>query len=252
MTKETDCIIAAIGATGIEHAVTDINTDGAHAPNGNHYALDCTAQLPAHPMDTKNGKEGRAVDFAHRKGDGKHDTPEMLAIYNFFNDNYARNGLLTELFYAGPGADNCVFRGKFQLWTDLDKTTRDALQSKHHNHVHVAVKKNVFLAPVEDDEEDDDMPKPDTKVDACGAPGGGVWTLTYDGGVRATGGAKFFGSYPGLPTSRTKGERNFIAIEAVGDGYTIYSDDEEGSAYHFNAEVFAEIKKRLGPRAFNP
>lgn len=242
MTKETDCIIAAIGATDIEHAVTDINSNGVHTKTSNHYATDCTAQLPAHPLDTKNGKEGRAVDFARRKGDGKHDTPELLAIYNFFNDNYARNGLLTELYYSGPGADHCVFRGKFQLWTDLNKATRDALQSIHHNHVHVAVTKNVFLTPVEDEE--DDMPKPTDRVDACLAPGGGVWVLTFDGGVRAEGGAPFFGSYPGLPASRKKGKRNFIAIEAHGDGYTIISDDDNGSSYHFDAEVFARIQKR--------
>jgi hypothetical protein len=245
MTKETDCIIAAINATDIEHAVTDINTDGAHAKNGNHYALDCTAQLPAHPLDTKNGKEGRAVDFAQKKGDGKHDTPGLFAIYQFFNDNYARNGLLTELFYAGPGADHCVFRGKFQLWSDLDSSTRNALQSIHHNHVHVAVKKNVFLTPVEEDEEDD-MPKPTDRVDACLAPGGGVWVLTYDGGVQNRGGAPFFGSYPGLPASRTKGHRNFIAIEAEGDGYTIISDDDNGSKYHFNQEVFDRLQHHRG------
>lgn len=244
MTKETDGIIAAIAASGIEHAVTDINTPGAHAPNGNHYATDCNGQLPAHPLDHFNGQEGRAVDFAHIKGDGKSNTPELLAIYNFFDKNYAQQGLLNELYYSGPGADFCVFRGKRQPWSSLPKSAFDGIAPIHHNHVHVAVSKNVFLAPVDNPEEDDDMPKPDTKVDACRAPGGGVWTLTYDGGVRATGGAPFYGSYPGLTDARTKGNRNFIAIEAEGEGYTIFSDDEDGSTYHFDPQVWAKIQSR--------
>jgi hypothetical protein len=92
-------------------------------------------------------------------------------------------------------------------------------------------------------EEVDDMPKPDSRVDACRAPHGGVWTLTYDGGIRATGGAPFYGSYPGLPAAARKGSRNFIAIEAEGDGYTIFSDDDNGSTYHFDPEVWAELQR---------
>jgi hypothetical protein len=247
MTKETDGIITAIKASGIEHVVTDINLAGAHASNGNHYKTDCTPSTPAHPVDTQQGKVGRAVDFAHRRFDGKKDTPELLAIYKFFADAYGRNGQLNELYYAGPGADHCVRGGKFMLWTDVPRATRVAIADKHHNHVHVAVSKGVILTPPAAFViEEDDMPKPDTKMDACLAPGGGVWVLTYDGGVRAEGGAPFFGSYPGLAPSRTKGERNFIAIEAVGDGYTIISDDDQASSYHFNAQVFEQIKKRAG------
>jgi len=244
VTKETDCVIAAIGATDIEHAVTDINTPGAHNAHGNHYATDCTPQLPAQPLDKSNGKTGRAVDFAHVKGDGKSDTPELLAIYNFFDQNYAQKSLLNELYYSGPGADHCVFRGKRQLWSDIPKTAFDGIAPIHHNHVHVAVSKNVFLVPVDNPEEDDDMPKPNTRVDACRAPGGGVWVLTYDGGVENRGGAPFWGSYPGLTDARTQGDRNFIAIEAEGDGYTIISDDNNGSSYHFDPVVWAKIQSR--------
>lgn len=206
-------------------------------------------------MDTQNGKVGRAVDFARRKGDGKSDTPELFAIFSFFLETYGRKNQLSELYYAGPGADECVRSGKVMKWTDVAKSTRDAIRSNHHNHIHIAVPKGVFLTPpptnFRTQAEDDDMPQPDTKVDACRAPGGGVWTLTFDGGVRATGDAPFFGSYPGLPPSKKKGKRNFIAIEADGDGYTIFSDDDQGSSYHFDAKVLARIQNPNNPNRNN-
>jgi hypothetical protein len=255
MSKETDCIIAAIVASGIEHAVTDINTAGVHAKTGNHYKTDCQAATPTHAMDTTvKGDIGRAVDFAQKKGDGKSDTPELFAIFKFFMDAYGRKGQLSELYYAGPEATECVRSGKVMLWTDVAKSTRDAIRSNHHNHVHIAVPKGVFLKPPNTPialVEEDDMPKPDSRVDACRAPGGGVWTLTFDGGVRATGGAPFFGSYPGLPPSKRKGKRNFIAIEAEGDGYTIFSDDDQGSSYHFDAKVFERIQNPNNPNRNN-
>ncbi len=89
--------------------------------------------------------------------------------------------------------------------------------------------------------DDDEMPKPDSRVDACLAPGGGTWVLTYDGGVRAEQGAPFYGSYPGLPPNERQGTRNFIAIERQGGGYTVIADD--GSTYHFNAEVKERLDK---------
>ncbi len=249
MSKETDGIIAAMMASGIEHVVTDINTVGQHAANGNHYAKDCHAATPVHQVDTTaKGDIGRAVDFAHKRFDGKQDTDELLAIYNCFVETYGRNGRLVELFYAGPGADDCVISGKFMKWNEVAKATRDAIRAGHHDHVHAAVANGVVLATptarLLKSKEDEDMPKPDNKVDACRAPGGGVWTLTYDGGVRATQGAPFFGSYPGLPADRRKGQRNFVAIEPDETGYTIISDDDQASQYHFDAAVFAEISKR--------
>jgi hypothetical protein len=252
MTKETDCIIAAIVASGIANAVTDINTKNVHSATSNHYKTDCQAATPVHALDTTaQGNIGRAVDFAHKKGDGKRDTPELLAIYRFFLE-YGRKNQLAELYYSGPDATECVSRGKVMLWTDMPAASREKIRNQHHNHVHVAVPKGVFLAPPNNALiEEDDMPQPDTRVDACRAPGGGVWTLTFDGGVRATGGAPFFGSYPGLPPSKRKGKRNFIAIEAVDDGYTIFSDDEQGSSYHFNPKVFERLQNPNNPNRNN-
>lgn len=69
-------------------------------------------------------------------------------------------------------------------------------------------------------------------VDACKAPGGGVWVLGSDGGVGAYGGAPFQGSYPALPKESRQGERGFLTI-APNDrgGYDLLADD--GAAYSF-------------------
>src|SRR4051794_17603209 len=106
MTKETDAIIAVMAASGIEHTVTDINTPKVHASTGNHYKRDCVPAPPI-PPDAQHGKVGRAVDFAHRRYDGKKNTPELLRIWRFWADRYATSGLLNELYYAGPGAEFC-------------------------------------------------------------------------------------------------------------------------------------------------
>lgn len=95
---------------------------------------------------------------------------------------------------------------------------------------------------------DDDMPTPETRVAACKAPEGGIWTLTYDGGVRATQGAPFWGSYPGLkPEGKLGGPRWFIAIEAAGstndDGYTIISNNDEADDYTFNRKFWESQKQ---------
>lgn len=68
-------------------------------------------------------------------------------------------------------------------------------------------------------------------VDACLAPGGGVWVVAKDGGVGAYGGAPFHGSYPGLPPEQRQGDRQFLSIHPHGGGYAIVADD--GSVYVF-------------------
>lgn len=89
--------------------------------------------------------------------------------------------------------------------------------------------------PVEIKKDEEDMPKPDDKMDAVKAPNGGVWVLQRDGGVFAYQGAPFHGSYPGLPEEDRQGQRDFIAIEANGmnnsDGYTLLASD--GGYYSF-------------------
>jgi hypothetical protein len=74
-------------------------------------------------------------------------------------------------------------------------------------------------------------------VTACAAPGGGVWSVAKDGGVGASDGAPFFGSYPGLkPEAQQGGPRYFIGIQARGqrpeDGYIIFSNDGHAYAFH--------------------
>lgn len=59
----------------------------------------------------------------------------------------------------------------------------------------------------------------------------GHWVLTADGGVRAIGGAPFYGSYPGLPPESRQGKRSFTSIQATARGYIIFGDDD--SYYEF-------------------
>lgn len=81
-----------------------------------------------------------------------------------------------------------------------------------------------------------DMPRPSDVVAELDCPTGGVWRLTYDGGVRAEGGAPFYGSYPGLPPEAKQdddGWRGFWIIKPLGRGYRLTST--EGYRYDFPA-----------------
>lgn len=88
-------------------------------------------------------------------------------------------------------------------------------------------------------QEDDEMKQPTDRIAVARVPGSVIkrWELTRDGGVRALGGAAFYGSYPGLPEGQRLGTRDFIDIQAAGqferDGYIIYGDDD--TQYHFHA-----------------
>jgi hypothetical protein len=89
-------------------------------------------------------------------------------------------------------------------------------------------------------------------VQAIPGPAGGDLFLGADGGVFATGGAKFFGSYPGLPASqRTGPRRSFVSIYSTeGGGYT--EVDSKGELYHFGPAVTAASSPKTalsGPSA---
>lgn len=79
------------------------------------------------------------------------------------------------------------------------------------------------------------MPQPTSVVAALSTPtDDGVWLLQYDGGVRTTGKAQFYGSYPGLPAKDRQGTRGFVAIEPHEGGYQLIADD--GAVYRFGAK----------------
>lgn len=216
MSRETDGIIAVIAASGIEYAVTDINTKGAHASQGNHYKRDCTPSQP-HPVDTQGGKVGRAVDFAQRRYDGKRDSPGLFAIYRFFLENYGRQ--LQELYYSGPGADYCVRNGLVQYWTDVPAGTRTAIRAGHHNHVHVAVPRGVFLVPIvqqvqESVQEVGELP---AYADKCEWKDGAVAYVYADGAVYCPEGgkatAKSYGAIGDLASQYRRGFHTAVAIK---------------------------------------
>lgn len=81
-------------------------------------------------------------------------------------------------------------------------------------------------------QEDDDMPKPEYVVGKLTNPAGdGVWLLTFDGGVRTKGAAKFYGSIPGLKPEQRQGFVGAYIIEPFRDGYAI--TDVVGNVFHF-------------------
>lgn len=89
------------------------------------------------------------------------------------------------------------------------------------------------------EEDEDEMPKPDQVTSACGAPGGGTWRVTYEGGVHTKGGSPYFGSIGDLIRLGVfSGARDFIKIEPAGptreDGYRIIRLDGDG--YVFNLQ----------------
>jgi len=104
---------------------------------------------------------------------------------------------------------------------------------------HMAFKPGRGPLPKQIIQEEDEVPRPDQVVAACGAPGGGTWRLTYDGGLLTKGSAPYFGSIGDLVRLKQfNGSREFIDIEPVGvtkeAGYRIIRAD--GDAYVFDLE----------------
>lgn len=83
--------------------------------------------------------------------------------------------------------------------------------------------------------QEDDVPAASDVVAALATPSGkGRWLLTYDGGVRTEGDAKFYGSVPGLPAQDRQGVGGFYVIEPFSGGYAL--TDTKGNSYRFGAK----------------
>lgn len=177
---------------------------------------------------------GLAVDFAGLRPSW--DSKELADIFHAFLPVERH---LAELIYAGPqvtfNIKNGLRVGKYA-------------QASHHNHVHIGVRQGVLpdrLVPsfipdsvIEQAPDDNDGREPMADpVDAMCAPGGGVWVLTRDGGVRAYGGAPFWGSYPGLPAEQRKATDPFVDIGPRDDGQEGYMLRNSGGAlYRFGPD----------------
>lgn len=209
---EVEATIAYGTSTGVPMTVTSTLRPGAITISGNR---------SFHGL-------GLAVDWA-----GHHPTIDSDVLADIFHAFLPVEKHLAELIYAGPqvgfNIKNGIRVGKYA-------------QSIHHNHVHVAVQKGVLLdrlipsflpdtiieqAP--QDHEGEDMADP---VDAMCAPGGGVWVVTRDGGVRAYGGAPYYGSYPGLPAEQRLATDPFVDIGLRDDGAPGYMLRNSGGALY--------------------
>lgn len=206
--REVIGIIAYAEQAGVPYKVTSTWRPGAVTAAGN---------------PSRHGRK-LAVDFA-----GQAPSIDSEALARIFKAFVPVEHKLAELIYAGPQVAYNVKAGK---------RVGKYAQALHHNHVHVAVDPGVILAEVSprvvvdsvtgaapaDTDGREDMADP---VDAVCAPGGGVWVLTRDGGVRAYD-APFHGSYPGLPPEGRQGERTFVAIEPNDrGGYDLISAGNE-------------------------
>lgn len=212
--REVEAIIVFGGSSGVPMKVTSTLRPGAVTQAGNRsfHAL------------------GLAVDFAGPRP--SIDSDELTAIFDAFLPVEKH---LAELIYAGPQVAFNIKGGR---------RVGKYAQSIHHNHVHVAVQRGVYLdrlvptfipdAVIEqapDDRRDEDMADP---TGAMCAPNGGVWVVTRDGGVRAYRNAPFHGSYPGLPAEQRQGTRTFVDISERDDdreGYMLHGSD--GALYRF-------------------
>lgn len=214
--REVEGIIAYGASTGVAMKVTSTLRPGAVTISGN---------LSLHGA-------GLAVDFAGPSPGW--DSEALGAIFRAFVPVEQH---LAELIYAGPQVAYNIKHGR---------RVGKYAQSIHHNHVHVGVRRGVFLgqlvptlqpesvvAEAPADHEGEDMAEP---VDALVDPErpGGVWVLTKDGGIRTYHNAEFLGSYPGLPPEWRQGERTFVEITPRDDGvrgYMLHGSD--GSLYRF-------------------
>lgn len=65
------------------------------------------------------------------------------------------------------------------------------------------------------------------------SPDGGNWDLGSDGGIFSEGGAKFYGSYPGLPKDKKKGSGKFVSLIPLSTGG--YAEiDSDGDVFTFS------------------
>jgi hypothetical protein len=111
----------------------------------------------------------------------------------------------------------------------------------HTHHLHISVwtehendTSSWFTTAPSPPHEGDDVPAPSDVVASLQTPSGkGRWLLTYDGGVRTEGDAKFYGSVPGLDPKDRQDVGGFWVIEPYEGGYALR--DTKGNLYRFGA-----------------
>lgn len=185
---ETVGIIQYLVATGVPHRMTDINTPDVHADTSFHYA-DGT---PGPDLDG----ESTAVDFAgltSYSADPGKAKGQLLAIAQAFLPARAQ---LAELF--------CTHLG-YGIKNGRRIVPSASVNLAHRNHVHVAVRRGTFLAPVPLPKNgvpvaDPNIPQAQGKVVAftITPTGKGYWIVTDKGEVFAFGDAAFYGRVEAL------------------------------------------------------
>jgi hypothetical protein len=127
--REVQALIDFVEATGLPHRVTDVSTPGVHSNTSYHYA------------DGTGGK-GLAIDLAGAiPGTSKAMVEQMSALWRAFRPVAPK---LAELFFQGPGIHMVVKNG---AWRPGLQTLGQRTWDAHKTHVHVAVKRGVFLPP---------------------------------------------------------------------------------------------------------
>lgn len=212
---ETTGLIQYILKTGLPHKVTSIDDKG-HATGSYHYR-------EGTPGPGLTGR-GLAVDFA---GVSPNREDQMAPLYLAL---MAVHTQLAELIHNGPGITEAVKDGKI---VNGPSFYGPVTWAAHQNHVHVAVKKGVILAPppVPHDETPHVEVKPMFDpplqvVDFLANPHGpGGWALFPDGGIGGLGGCPHRGEANQPLGKAYWAGKKAARLEALGDGYTVVSTD---------------------------
>lgn len=162
MSRETDALVAYMKASNVPHRVT--STTQRCPKTGTYHCFQGTGGI------------GLAADFAGPVASW--DSPALRAIYQVLE---LLGPQCAELIYSGPGGG---------FWKNGQKVGPYAVAA-HHNHVHVAVRKGVF---VESPTMESDMPVQVIAPIVAFHPtpsGQGYWVVTADGGIFSFGDAGY-------------------------------------------------------------
>lgn len=204
--RENQAIHDYMVASGVQFAVT-FTTSGTHA-------LDSYHEMQG------TGDIGLASDLAQAVGDGKHDTPELLAIWTALSKVGPQ---LAELIYAD--APYQIKDGVAKPASFYGATT----MSEHHNHVHVAVHLGTFIQWSANHPTIGVTP---VKILATKS-GKGYWIVHSDGGVFTEGDAQFYGSMGGKPINKPIVS---ACVTPTGNGYWLVGSD--GGIFAFGDAQF--------------
>lgn len=184
ISQEAQAIIDFVEATGLPYRVTDVNGPG-HAKGSYHYAKGTDGT-------------GLAVDFAGvTPGVNTVTAAQMFELWRMFRLIAPQ---LAELIYSGSGVTQAVKDGRM---VDGASFYGPATWPDHRDHVHVAVPRRTFLAPLSHPlstleatvADNPDIPNAAAPVVAFQATptGEGYWLVTADGAVYAFGDARYLG-----------------------------------------------------------